>query len=50
MDLFTVKEVLGHSQIALTANTYGHLTEKGSAEAAKRIGRAFDDSGTADDK
>jgi integrase len=41
VDLFTVKEVLGHSQIALTADTYGHLTQKLSDEAARRMGQAF---------
>jgi len=41
MDLFTVKEVLGHSQISLTANTYGHLTRKLADEAAMRMDRAF---------
>jgi len=43
MDLFTVKEVLGHSQISLTANTYGHLTRKLADEAAIRMDRAFTD-------
>ncbi len=43
MDLFTVKEVLGHSQISLTANTYGHLTRKLADEAAIRMDRAFSD-------
>lgn len=42
MDLFTVKEVLGHSQISLTANTYGHLTKKLANEAARRMDRAFE--------
>lgn len=41
VDLFTVKSILGHSQIALTANTYGHLTEKLSRDAAVRLDRAF---------
>jgi integrase len=41
LDLFTVKEILGHSQISLTANTYGHLTKKSSADAADRLGRAL---------
>jgi integrase len=50
MDLFTVKEVLGHSQIALTANTYGHLTQKLSDEAARRMGRAFMVDDIGDDK
>lgn len=41
MDLFVVKEVLGHSQISLTANTYGHLMKKISDEAAHRLDRAI---------
>lgn len=44
MDIFTVKEILGHSQIALTANTYGHLTDKLSDAAAHAMSTAiFDD-------
>lgn len=51
MDLFTVKEILGHSQISLTANTYGHLMQKLSADAAGRLDRALaaDDKTTIDD-
>ena len=41
MDLFAVKEILGHSQIALTANLYGHLTKKLSEDAAARMGAAL---------
>jgi integrase len=41
MDIFTVKEILGHSQISLTANTYGHLTQKLSETAATRLGTAI---------
>ena len=41
MDLFVVKEVLGHSQISLTANTYGHLMKKISEDAATRLNRAI---------
>jgi integrase len=41
MDLFAVKEFLGHSQIALTANLYGHLTKKLSEDAAARMGAAL---------
>jgi integrase len=37
-DLFMVSKTLGHSQITLTANLYGHLTPKIQAEAANRIG------------
>ena len=41
VDLFTVKEILGHSQISLTANTYGHLTDKLADDAATRLNRAL---------
>jgi integrase len=41
VDLFTVKEILGHSQISLTANTYGHLTDKLADDAAARLDRVF---------
>lgn len=41
VDLFTVKEILGHSQISLTANTYGHLTDKLADDAADRLDRVF---------
>lgn len=41
-DLFAVKELLGHSQIALTANTYGHMTRKLSDDTAHRMDRALD--------
>lgn len=37
MDIFTVKEILGHSQISLTANTYGHLSKKLSDAAADAL-------------
>jgi integrase len=43
VDIFTVKEILGHSQIAQTANTYGHLTEKMADDAAVRMQRALSD-------
>lgn len=43
VDIFTVKEILGHSQISLTANTYGHLTDKLAHDAAERLNRAFSD-------
>jgi integrase len=43
-DIFTVKGILGHSQISLTANTYGHLTEKLSKTAAAQIGGALRES------
>ncbi len=42
-ELFVVKEVLGHSQISLTANTYGHMTPRLAMDAAARMGRALDD-------
>jgi len=41
MDIFTVKEILSHSQISLTANTYGHLMKKLSENAAIRLNRAI---------
>ncbi len=41
VDLFTVKEILGHSQISLTANTYGHLTRKVAEDAANRLDGAL---------
>jgi integrase len=41
VDLFTVKEILGHTQISLTANTYGHLTDKLADDAAERLHRAL---------
>jgi integrase len=40
-DLFAVKELLGHSQIALTANTYGHMTKRLSNATADRMDRAL---------
>lgn len=40
-DIHTVKELLGHSQIALTSNTYGHLTKKLAVDTAARMDRAF---------
>lgn len=47
VDLFTVKEILGHSQISLTANTYGHLTDKLADDAAARLDRVFADANRA---
>lgn len=44
--LFGVKEMLGHSQITLTADTYGHLTEQAATAAADRMERAL--TGTSD--
>ncbi|MGB3328670.1 MAG: site-specific integrase [Thermomicrobiales bacterium] len=40
-DIHTVKELLGHSQITLTSNTYGHLTKKLAVDTAARMDRAF---------
>jgi integrase len=40
-DLRTVMGVLGHSQIALTANTYTHVLEELHADAAVRMDAAF---------
>jgi integrase len=34
-----VKEILGHSQIALTMNTYSHVAPEVSREAAERMAR-----------
>lgn len=44
-DMFEVKEMLGHSQISMTLNTYGHLTESKARGMATRIDQAlrFDD-------
>jgi hypothetical protein len=36
-----VKELLGHSQISLTADTYGHLTEKLRTATAMRMDQAI---------
>jgi integrase len=35
-----IMEVLGHSQISITMNTYSHISEAQSRDAAKRIGEA----------
>ena len=40
-DLFEVKELLGHSQISLTANLYGHMTRKLGERTAARMDRAL---------
>ena len=42
-DLFMVKETLGHSQITLTADLYGHLTPRIQREAANKIGELLGD-------
>lgn len=41
VDIFTVKEIPSHSQIALTANTYGHLTDELEDDAASRLKALF---------
>lgn len=40
-DMFAVKELLGHSQIHQTANTYGHMSRKLNDETATRMDRAL---------
>lgn len=50
MDLFVVKEILGHSQIAQTANTYGHLLDSVADEAAEHMDRALGGDGIFDGK
>jgi integrase len=39
--IYDVSAMLGHSQITLTADTYGHLTRKLSENAAKRIDNSW---------
>jgi integrase len=39
--LRTVIEVLGHSTITLTANTYAHLFSEAKRDAASAMDRAF---------
>jgi len=34
-------EIIGHSQIALTMNTYSHVAPEVSREAAERMARAL---------
>ncbi len=36
-----VMEILGHSQIALTMNTYSHVAPEVSRESADRMARAL---------
>ena len=36
-----VQTVLGHSQIAVTANTYAHVLPELQRDAAERVGRAL---------
>jgi len=39
--LRTVMDVLGHSTVTLTANTYGHLYDEARQEAAQAMDRAL---------
>src|SRR5579883_2482945 len=41
VDLRVVMEVLGHSQISLTANTYTHVAEALKRQAAERLEALF---------
>jgi site-specific recombinase XerD len=41
ISLKVVQTILGHSQIAVTANTYAHVLPKLQREAAERIGQAL---------
>jgi integrase len=41
-DLLTIMDVLGHSQMSLTANTYTHLFEEFRRDAAVRMGAALE--------
>ncbi|MEZ4494687.1 MAG: tyrosine-type recombinase/integrase [Dehalococcoidia bacterium] len=40
-DLRSIMEVLGHSQISLTANTYSHLSQEMKRDAAARMDAVF---------
>lgn len=40
-DLKEVKDVLGHAQVSLTANLYGHLYQEAKQRAADRVQRAI---------
>ena len=39
--LFHVSRMLGHSSIAITADTYGHWTDEGREDVATRLERAI---------
>jgi integrase len=41
LNMHQVSRYLGHSQIALTSNIYGHVLEQGMEEAAKAVQRAY---------
>ena len=34
-------EILGHSQISLTMNTYAHVTTEALQDAARRVGEMY---------
>jgi integrase len=40
-DLANVSKLLGHRDLAMTANIYGHLTDQASRRAADRMDRAL---------
>lgn len=41
-DIFTVSRTLGHSQISVTADLYGHLLPQAQSDAADRLGRLLE--------
>lgn len=41
VDLFVVKEILGHAGIGMTADIYGHMTRTMADDAAERLDRAL---------
>lgn len=47
VDMYVVKEMLGHSTISTTVDIYGHLVERAASDAADALDRALgdDDSG-----
>lgn len=46
MSMFEVKEMLGHANITMTIDTYGHLSEARAVEVADAIDRALGDDKT----
>ena len=38
-DIATVSRILGHSNIAITADTYGHLTQRHMRDTMERLTR-----------